>query len=349
MTGGAISVINGVMQSANMPNNGLDSGAGQFSVSESGSVAYLSGGVYSFPERSLVWVDRAGVIKPLDAPPHVYIYPRLSPDGKRILFSTQGDRNVWIYDISRGTTTRVTTDGRSMAGTWTPDGKRIIFGSATTGPENLFWKTADGSEHGDPLATGTTNQRAAFTSPDGQRLFFTQAETNISNIWVLPLAGKQQPQQVLKTRFNENYPAPSPDGQWLAYVSDESGRAEVYVQPYPGPGAKVSISANGGTGPAWRADGRELYYQEPIVVAGAPEYKMMAVAVTAQPSFTAEKPRMLFQTPFGYAANVRGYDVTPDGQRFLMVQPKDTTPIKPAEVILVQNWFEELKRRVPVH
>ncbi len=208
---------------------------------------------------------------------------------------------------------------------------------------------ADGSEHGDPLATGTTNQRAAFTSPDGQRLFFTQAETNISNIWVLPLAGKQQPQQVLKTRFNENYPAPSPDGQWLAYVSDESGRAEVYVQPYPGPGAKVSISANGGTGPAWRADGRELYYQEPIVVAGAPEYKMMAVAVTAQPSFTAEKPRMLFQTPFGYAANVRGYDVTPDGQRFLMVQPKDTTPIKPAEMILVQNWFEELKRRVPVH
>lgn len=94
---------------------------------------------------------------------------------------------------------------------------------------------------------------------------------------------------------------------------------------------------------------KSLHRLAPVVVAGAPEFRMMAVAVTAQPSFTAEKPRMLFQTPFGTAANVRGYDVTPDGQRFLMVQPKNTTPIKPAEMIFVQNWFEELKRRVPVH
>ena len=140
VTGGGVAVVPDVMQSANMNNSMLDSGAGQFSVSASGSLAYVRGGVYVFPERVLVWVDRTGRVEPLPLPARAYTYPRLSPDGKRIAVSTQGDRNIWMYDIGRGTTTRVTVDGRNMAPAWTPDGLRLTFGSSIGGQENLVWQ-----------------------------------------------------------------------------------------------------------------------------------------------------------------------------------------------------------------
>ncbi len=106
VSGGAVTVISDLMQSANMTNNAFDSGEGQFGISDSGSLAYVQGGMFTFPERLLVWVSRSGRVERLPAPPRAYIVPRLSPDGKQVLVSTQGDRNVWVYDMSRGTTSR---------------------------------------------------------------------------------------------------------------------------------------------------------------------------------------------------------------------------------------------------
>jgi Tol biopolymer transport system component len=149
-------------------------------------------------------------------------------------------------------------------------------------------------------------------------------------------------QPFLQTPFNESSPRFSPDGHLLAYVSDESGQFEIYVQPYPGPGGKWQISTDGGAEPVWNPNGRELFYRSGD--------KMMAVGIATQPSFVAGKPRMLFQGP--YVRNtppntIPFYDVSPDGQRFLMLKPSDQAAA-PTQIDVVLNWFEELKRRVPV-
>jgi Tol biopolymer transport system component len=347
--GGSMALISDLMQAANMFNSEvLDSGAGQFTVSDSGSLAYVRGGIYSLPERSLVWVDRFGKVEPLSAPPRAYNYPRISPDGKQVVASTQGDRNIWVYDLSRGTTTRLTVDGRNNAPFWTPDGKRVTFGSSMLGPENLFWKLADGSGVAERLTTSQNFQRASSWSRDGEVLpFVEQGPTTRGDIWALSRTGNRQPVPVVQTRFDEEYPEFSPDGHWLAYSSDESGRPEVYVQPYPGPGPRVLISTEGGIAPSWGKGGRELFYVAPAVPPGSPGLRMMVVPVAVVPTFTAGLPRMLFQGRLNAGSSVRGYDVTSDGQRFLMVQNKERPAIKPTYIVLVQNWVEELKARVP--
>jgi Periplasmic component of the Tol biopolymer transport system len=166
---------------------------------------------------------------------------------------------------------------------------------------------------------------------------------------VMPLTGDRRPRPLVQTRFGDAYPDLSPDGRWLAYSSDESGRNEVYVQPYPGPGPRQAVSANGGTGPAWSHDGRELFYTTTQAFGGqATLTRMMAVPVTLQPTFTAGAPRQLFEGRYGATQGIRSYDVTADGRRFLMVQQKERPPVAAAEMILVQNWIEEVKARVSV-
>jgi hypothetical protein len=180
-------------------------------------------------------------------------------------------------------------------------------------------------------------------------LAFVENNSETGNdIWVLPLQGDRRPRAIIQTRFSEAYPDFSPDGRWLAYASDESGRGEVYVQPYPGPGPRQQVSTDGGTAPAWSRDGRELFYTTTQTLGGqATLTKMMVVPVAWRPTFTAGAPRMLFQGRYGASAIVRGYDVTSDARRFLMVQQKERPAASAADMILVQNWFEELKARVP--
>ena len=346
--GGAATVIGDLMQSANMTNTAYDSGAGQFSISNSGSLAYVQGGMFTFPERLLVWVNRSGGVERLPAPPRAYIVPRLSPDGKQVLVSTQGDRNVWVYDTLRGTTSRLTVDGRNLVAVWTPDGKRVTFGSSTVGTENLFWKPADGSGSAERLTTSPHQHRAAAWSPDGRTLVFVETgdTPDVTDILAISPGANSQPTAVVKTRFTEAYPDFSPDGRWLAYASNESGRSEVYVQPYPGPGPRIPVSAESGTAPRWGAVAKELFYLVPAVAPGV-TLKMMAVPITIRPTFTAGRPQVLFESPLPITAQVRGYDVTPDGQRFLTTQAIERPPIRPTQMVLVQNWFEELKRQVP--
>jgi hypothetical protein len=350
-TGGEVALIADVMQSGNTPSEVVDSGAGQFSVSESGSLLYLPGGIFPEAVRSLVWVDRAsGAVQALPLQTRAYVSPRLSRDGHRAVFWTQGDRNVWVHDLVRGTVTRLTSEARNARAIWTPDGSRIAYGSATAGTENIFLKPADGSGPAERLTTSDHLQYAATWSPDGQTLAFveTRPETG-SDIWAVPVQADRQPRAIVQTRFNEAYPDISPDGSWLAYASDESGRSEVYVQPYPGPGPRLQVSTDGGTGPAWSRDGRELFYATTQSVGGQATFtKMMVVAVGLRPTFTAGAPRVLFQGYYGASAGIRSYDVTSDGRRFLMVQQKERAPVSAADLILVQNWIEELKARVPV-
>jgi Tol biopolymer transport system component len=268
----------------------------------------------------------------------------LSPDGQRVLVWTSGrDRNVWIYDVRRGTLTPVTREGRNSYSLWTPDGKRVTFAAdATTGrPAGIYWKSADGTGTAERL---TTRGIPCSWSPDGQTLAFSTDD----GIWALSLNGDRRPRPVVQTRFTAWRAEFSPDGQWLAYQSDESGGVEVYVQPYPGPGPRQQVSIDGGESPVWSRDGRELFYQQRGIGAAADLMRYVAMPVAFRPTFTAGTPKVLFQrrTPLTNLG-IRYYDVSPDGRRFLLVQDKERPPITVTQMILVQNWIEELKRLVP--
>ncbi len=345
ITGGPVNVIPQVMQAAYNPNIDNDSGAGQFDVSVSGALVYVPGGMSPDLERSLVWVDRSGVAQPLAAPTRAYYAPRLSPDGQRVLVWTSGrDRNVWIYDVRRGTLMPVTTEGRNSYSQWTPDGQRVTFDADATAdhPGGIYWKSADGTGPAERLTMSGT---PGSWSPDGQTLAFAEDD----GIWTVTLSGDRRPHPfvIVPTRFDAVRPDFSPDGHWLAYQSDESGRREVYVQPYPGPGLRQQVSIDGGEAPAWSRDGRELFYQLRGTGATANLLQYVATPVTLRPTFAAGTPKVLFERPTPRTnLDVRYYDVSPDG-RFLLVQDKERSPIKVTEMILVQNWLEELKRLVP--
>jgi eukaryotic-like serine/threonine-protein kinase len=340
VTGTAVPVVDGVLQSP-------VTGAAQYTISATGSLIYVPGGVQA-TQLSLVWVDRHGAEQPIAAPEHAYFTPRLSPDGRRVAVGiTESDSQIWLYDLGRDTMTRFTFDGDyNPVPAWTPDGKRIAFESNKEGAPNLFWQLADGSGGLERLTTSEYIQVPMSWSPDGKLLAFMEVNpiTGV-DIWVLrtgdPSAGSEQireAQPFLRTPFSEGAPAFSPDGRWLAYISNESGRYEVYVQPYPGPGGKWQISTEGGTEPKWNPSGRELFYRS--------GEKMMAVDIAAQSGFAAGKPRMLFEGQYELSpVQSDNYDVSSDGQRFLMLKP--TVQAAPTQINVVLNWFEELKRRVP--
>jgi hypothetical protein len=332
--GTAIPVVEGVLQSP-------ASGAAQYTISATGTLVYISGGVQS-AQSKLVWVSRNGVEQPLAAPMRAYQFPQLSRDGRRLAVGiTEQEGQIWLFDLARETLTRFTFEGNSNSNpTWTPDGKRIAFQSNKEGAPNLFWQLADGSGGLERLSTSELNQVPTSWSPDGQHLAFFEVDpTSQRDIWVLRL-GDHKAQPFLKTPFDESVPRFSPDGRWLAYISNESGRFEIYVQPYPGPGGKWQISTEGGTEPVWNSNGRELFYR------GGD--KMMAVEITTQPSFVAGTPRMLFAGQYQPTpATTPNYDVSPDGQRFLMLKPSESTGVAPTQINVVLNWFEELKQKVP--
>jgi serine/threonine protein kinase/Tol biopolymer transport system component len=335
VTGVAVPALQGVMQSTT-------SGAAQYSISSTGTLVYLAGGVSGSQSR-LVWVSRNGEEQPLPAVPHSYQFVRLSPDGRRVaVVIAEQDLQTWVYDTTRDTLTRLTFEGNANSTpTWSPDGKRIAISSnAGGGASNLFWQPADGSSGAERLTTGDYFRAPSSFSPDGQLLAFTENTPETGrDIWVLKLADhKAQP--FLRTPYEETAPKFSPDGRWLAYSSDESGRREVYVQPYPGPGGKWQISTEGGQEPVWHPRGGELFYRS-----GS---KIMAVEVDTKSGFSAGKPRMLFEGPYlPTPASFAFYDVSHDGQRFLMLKPVEQSQSAPTQINVVLNWFEELKQKVP--
>ncbi|PYU28103.1 MAG: hypothetical protein DMG32_03690 [Acidobacteria bacterium] len=326
ITGAAVPIVQGVLP-------------GGFSFSSTGTLIYVPGSVEAGGLR-LTWVDRKGAEQPVAAPAHNYVLPRVSPDGKRVAAGIEeADSQIWLYELGRDTLTRLTFEGNgNIDPVWTPDGKRIVFKGTSN---RLFWQPADGSGGAEALTSSELagNNVPGSFSPDGQVLTFVEINPNTGyDIYTLPLKdGKPQP--FVRTPSLETAPRFSPDGHFMAYASDESGRVEIYVRPYPGPGGKWQISTDGGSEPVWNPKGRELFYRS--------GNKMMAVDVTTQPSFSAGRPKMLFEGP--YVPTPRSfpdYDVSPDGQRFLMLKTSEQAQAS-AQINVVLNWFEELKQRVP--
>jgi len=353
VTGGATGVIDGVMQAADRNDSYMaNTLAGQFTVSDTGALVYLTGGAVAASDRSLAWVDRHGTSLPLPAPPRSYFGPRLSPDGQRVAVNTLGPLQVWSVDIARGALSPVTVDGQSDHGVFAPDGKRIVFRSRAAGTEgNLYWKAADGSGAVERLTDMGRSQTPSSWSPDGTTLAFMDEGESKGffqfDIWLLSIADRKT-RALIHTAANEMTPEFSPDGRWLAYVSNESGRNEVYVQPYPGPGERHLISTNGGWQPAWSGSGRELFYVQGGAVGGGGVTTLMSVKIATAPAFQAGTPEAMFESADLRIAWGRSYDVASDGRRFLLTLKKEAaTNLAPAQMIFVQHWFEELKRLVP--
>ena len=348
VTGGQVPVVEGVRRS---PITGL----ARYAFSEWGSLIYVAGFVST--DRILALVDRSGVVEPLNVRPAPYLSPRLSPDGSQLAVQTledDGQSVVWVYDLSGDTAIRqLTQEGNDSRPIWTPDGERLTFASDRAGTTSIYWQSADGSGVAEPLTTaeaGVTHTPESW-SPDGRTLSFDHvAAVRDASIWTLSLDGGTEPEPFydIPDGLDQLGAAFSPNGRWLAYHSDLAGETggQIYLQPFPSTGAIRQISQQGGVFPLWSADGNELFYRRP---SGAGPAQLLGVDVITEVPFSVGPEQELPIRPFVTVS--RDYDITPDGDQFLMVFPADQTDSGEAarpQIIVVENWFEELKERVPV-
>jgi Tol biopolymer transport system component len=296
----------------------------------------------------------------ITAPLRMYAEPRLSPDGTRVALTiTDSDTDIWIWDLAQEMLTRLTFDPSvDQNPIWTPDGQRIVFASQRGGAFNLFAQAADGTGPVERLTLGANQQTPGFVAPDRTGVVGVEVspKTGSDIVW-FPRTIRTGPSRsgeasssspalvkpLIQTSFIEHNPEISPDWRFIAYQSNEAGPPEIYVRPFPEVNAgRWQLSTGGGTRPAWSRDGRELFYLDP---AGT----LVSTPVqTSGSTFVFGNSVRLFDTKNGLAYESRDYDVAPDGRRFLMVKENPSADRKPpTRMIVILNWQEELKQRVP--
>jgi serine/threonine-protein kinase len=320
-------------------------GSAQFAVATDGTLVYADAPAAAFGAETLVWVDRTGRETPLGAPTRSYVQAQLSPDGSRVAVNiADQNQDLWVWDIQRATLSRVTADpANDTSPVWTPDGRRLIFASQRDGGVyNLWWQPADGTGTAERLTTSSTTQSPTSISPNGHDVvFFENTTVRQFDLLRVVLPGMQV-SPVLQTSFAETNGTISPDGRWLAYQSNSSGRNEIYVRPFPNTTAgQWLISKSGGHMPAWSAN--ELFFFD---ADGALTRVPFAAGSSA---WHAGAPTKLLEARYFTGGNVtisRTYDVSQDGQRFLMIKPsRIDSPSAPAGLIVVQHWDQELNAR----
>jgi serine/threonine-protein kinase len=330
-------------------------GSANYAVSLPGTLVYVPPGEKEGDtRRSLVWVDRKGGEEPLtNAPPDFYNVLDISPDGTRVAIKIGGD--IWIRDLAPEMWRRLTFDPRddSMP-LWTPNGRRIIFGSNRAGAVlNLYSQAADGTGTADRLTTTENAQWSTAVTPDGTAIIGTDRspkgadsliQVHLTNAASRP--GRDVPtpldEPVVEALFEGGYwPDISRDGRYLAYESSESGRGEVYVRPFPHVnGGRWQVSTMGGRSVAWARSGRELFYLDA-------SNKLTAVPVeTSGPTFVHGRPTRVSETSYVAPNPSRHYDESPDGRLLVIKTAVDADPnATPASMVVVEHWLEELNAR----
>jgi serine/threonine-protein kinase len=309
-------------------------------VAANGALVYAPG---SGTSRLPVWVDRDGNETSIKAAADMYQTPRLSPDGRRLAYfniSSSGDYDVWILDLERGTVDRLTTDqGRDSEPIWSPDSSRIAYHSAgQPGGPGIFIRRADGSGTVERVTTGT--HLPAYWSADGKWIAYHDfGERGISLATVAGLMRVGVERDRTPRMLIAGSGQISPTERWAAMMSPTTGTDEIYVLPFPDTSrGRTRISPDGGHNPVWSPDGKTLFYRRGLA--------LMAVAVGGDDPSTWGKPRMLFERPYLFDTGPTHFDAARDG-RLLMVKPIDAEGEDgPRQLVVVQNWFEELRRLV---
>ena len=323
-------------------------GAGDVTVSAGGTLVYRAGvgGTVSTSTR-LEWIDANGKRSPLTVAPGSYTQFRLSPDGTRVAITiTEGGRtDIWVHDSQRNVRNKLTFTGTASAPMWSPDGRYVVF---SDGPV-IRSTRADGAGEPQPLVRGTGVSLPFSFTQDGKRLAFVELGAAGPRIYFVSVANEggalkaSSPEAFMETRFVMNAPAFSPDGQWLAYISPESGRSDVYVRrslpPSSGQSGRTLVSTEGGANPRWASNGRELLFTS--------GERIMAVSYTVSgDAFVADAPRVRVEKLGGLGLQ---WDLAPDGRIAVLRSVETPQPsARDHTVVFLQNFFDELRRRVPV-
>jgi serine/threonine protein kinase len=355
LTAGPVPLVDDVAQ-ATASSVSTETGAAHFSLSTDGVLAYVPASALPSAQslRNLVWVDRQGREEPVRVPPRLYAYPRLSPDGSRIAVEVRGPGiNIWIMDLTRGTFSPLglTTSGADFkrVPVWMPDSRRVVFNSNNTGggSGNLFLQAVDGTGTPERLTEGPNGRFPTGVSPDGLHLIFSANEVSGRDVAMVALDGSRRVQTLVHTPADDRNAVVSPDGRWLAYDSNFSGQFQVYVRPFPNVDAgQWVVSTAGGAWPLWSKNGRELFY---VTASGD---ALMSVPVEPGAIWKAGAPtRVLKGRYFPQAGEFglayRPYDASPDGKRFLVAEVVPGQQPAAPGIVVVLNWLDEMKRRVP--
>jgi serine/threonine-protein kinase len=318
-------------------------GGAQLDVSLTGAAIYTSaaGGLGQMDVR---WMEPGGKTTPLLAKPGLYLWPRVSRDGRVALTTVQGaNLSNAVYDRARDRLTPLTVESHlASAPMWSADERLILFRSEG----GMSWIRSDSGSAAQPLTKSRYTQYPWSLQPGGKRLaYYEQGPPSGFQLWTLPLdtsngqlkAGPPEP--FLVTPMTTFHPAFSPDGRWIAYDSNESGVFEVHVRPFPpGSGGNWIVSVAGGSMPAWSPNGRELFYK-------TFDQRLMVVSYTSTAdSFVPDKPRPWSPTPLADTGTYPNYDVAPDGRRLVVLMPIQPPRGRP-RVTFVSNFFAEIERR----
>jgi serine/threonine-protein kinase len=333
VTGGSIPVQEGVRSMQ-------QTGAADFDVGLDGTLVFVPGESQTLLSH-LVWVDREGRMETITDAPEPRLQVVLSPDGAfaAVIRATEGANDLWVRDMARGISSRLTFSANVLGAVWSPDSRRIAFASRREGQlPAVYVIPRDGSREEELLWAADNPLLPNDWTPDGRNLLVQRGSTTGgADLWVLPLDGDEEPYPFLDRDFDDRSARISPDGRWVAHVSYQSGRNEVYVRPFPGPGGRWQISMDGGREPRWSADGRELFFRN-----GS---ETLVATVDTSSGFRAERPRVLFDRDL-YSVVPFQYSPSPDGERFLAIQRVGSDASR-SDIAVVLHWVDELRRLVP--
>ena len=311
-------------------------GSSEAVLSPTGTLVYQVGNAATV----IGWAEPGKAFEPLLSDGRAYAYPRLAPDGRRMVMSIRdGARSdIWIYDLVNDTPTRLTNSGTlNDRPEWSPDGRRVLY-RANRGPRSaIWWQPADLSAPAEPLlASDGHDYYEGVLTPDARRLVYQvdDAGSNQADLLSVGLEGDTSSRPIAATSFQEHQARPSPDGKWVAFVTDASGSSQVVVQAFPDGGGRIQVSGMGGSEPVWAPDGRRIFYRD--------GRSLVAASVVTTPQFRVVGRTELFPDEYALAqAPHANYDVSRDGSRFLMVKGVQTP-----ELSVVYGWTRELRARL---